>query len=99
MLDVFRMTSDVHWIQGNNIKIFGQRGTTENWVNSQHSLTVCKAIITRESAQGSLSNIGLISSNILNLLQGNNMKRFVPRGTKAHYFNTYQFFTGCKTII
>ena len=52
--------------------------------------TAYKEIITRESAQGALSPIGLIPS-IFNWPQGNNTKRVVPRGTKSHWINPYQF--------
>ena len=88
-------------LQGNNIKRFYPRGTRAHWVNTRHIVfTDRKAIISRESSLGTLRPIGLIPSIFFHWLQGNNIKRVGPRGTKAHWVNpSYIFKTGCKEII
>ena len=53
-------------------------------------LTGFKAIISRDSAQGELRSIGFILS-FFHWLQGNNIKRSNPMGTKDHWVDTYQF--------
>ena len=35
--------------------------------------------------------VGLINSNVFYCIQGNNHKRFGPRGTKANWVDPYQF--------
>ena len=105
--------------QGNNHKRFVPRVTKVHWVNPyQFILSVCNAIISRESSQGTISPIGLIPSHFFTSfkaiipgeslqgelspiglipsffkwLQGDNIKRFGPRGTKVNWVNPYQFF-------
>ena len=73
-----------HFLQGNNHKIVGSRGTKVHWINTyQFILSVCMAIIPRDSAQGLPSPIGLIPIHFY-CLQGNNIKRVVPRGANTH---------------
>ena len=87
-------------LQGNNNKRFVPRVNKAHWVNPyKFILAVCKAIISIELAQGSLSTIGLIPSHFY-WMQGKNIKRVGPRGTKSHWVNPWQFlFTGSKAII
>ena len=54
-------------LQGNNYKRVGPRGTNNHWVNPcQFILAVWKEIISRESAIGALSPIGLTHGNFFN---------------------------------
>ena len=51
-------------MQGNNINRDGPSGTKAHWIDTyQFILDVWKEIISRESAQGALSPIGLIPSH------------------------------------
>ena len=77
----------------------GTRGTKFHCVNPLYFFTGCKEIISRESAQGARRSIGLIPHSFSYWPQGNHLKRVRPRGTKDHWVNHLQFFTGCKAII
>ena len=76
------------YLQGKNNRILNPRGTKAHWINPyQFILAVWKEIISRESAIGTLSPIGSTHGNVFYCMQGNNIKRVSPRGTKAHWVN------------
>ena len=54
-----------YYLQGNNHKRVGPRGTKTHWINTyQFILAVWKEIISRESSIGTLITIGLTHGNI-----------------------------------
>ena len=97
-----------HWVipshisylsQVNHLKIVRPRGTESHLVHPLQIFTVCKAINSREWAQGALRPILFIPWNISYWMQVNNLRRDGPRGNKAHLVHPLYFFTGCKAII
>ena len=75
------------------------RVTKYHWVNLSLFLTVCKAMISRESALGALRPIGLIPINFFT-----GYKKIISRESALGTLRPVglipsNFFTGCKAII
>ena len=99
LLVVPRVTKD-HWFNPSHFSYLPQeircirvvpRDNKAHLVHPLQFFTGYKAIISRDSYQGSLRPIGLIPQNKSCWPQGDRLKRVVPRGTKDHWVYHFRF--------